>query len=99
MRDWNSWPVIEVDCCDVQSESEFWNRYLAATKPELGHLFGRNLHAYWDAVEWGGPGWPGDVHLRFLNCLSLAGFRNGDFLRFFRKYSSEMKHRRVELID
>ena len=68
--------VVTVDCSGITSPDELWQRYLDAATPELGHLFGRNLDAFWDAVEGGGPGWPGEVELVFLNSSELAPLRN-----------------------
>jgi RNAse (barnase) inhibitor barstar len=57
--------TIIVDCKGVRSEVDFWQRYLDAARPKDAQLFGRNLDAFWDAIEGGGPGWPGEVELIF----------------------------------
>jgi ribonuclease inhibitor len=43
-------------------------------------MFGRNLDAFWDAVERGGPGWPGKVRLIFRDSAHLEplGTRGSD---------------------
>jgi ribonuclease inhibitor len=63
--------TILVDCSGVRSAEEFWQRYLDAAKPEGAAFFGRNLDAFWDAVESGGPGWPGEARLVFANTTNL----------------------------
>lgn len=62
---------VIVDCSDLTSLDEFWQRYVDAAKPEGASLFGRNLDAFWDAVEGGGPGWPGEVTLIFTHSEHL----------------------------
>lgn len=63
---------IVIDCANVTSADGFWQLYLEAANPTSADKFGRNLDAFWDAVERGGPGWPGEVRLVFINCASLA---------------------------
>jgi RNAse (barnase) inhibitor barstar len=72
--------TIVVDCAAVHSEGDLWAAYLDAAKPEGAELFGRNLDAFWDAVSAGGPGWPGECELRFVNTHTLAPLRGGGFL-------------------
>lgn len=67
--------TISIDCSGVTTEEEFWRRYLDAVQPEGAHLFGRNLDAFWDAIELGGPGRPGDVALVFSNTGGLRKLR------------------------
>jgi len=81
--------VITVDCDGVASEAEFWDRYVRATDPSGAGLFGRNLDAFWDAVDGGGPGWPGDVALVFKNVASVAVFREGRFLAALEEIAAE----------
>jgi ribonuclease inhibitor len=64
--------AILIDCEGATSASDFWQRYVDAAKPQGADLFGRNLDAFWDAIEHGGPGWPGDVKLVFINSAALA---------------------------
>ncbi|WP_418136699.1 barstar family protein [Agrobacterium sp. El2ro-1b] len=70
---------IHIDCSDVSSTEEFWQRYVDTVEPRDSGLFGRNLDAFWDAVEGGGPGYPGEVSLVFMNSAHLSGLktRNG----------------------
>jgi len=81
--------TITVECEGVASEAEFWHRYVEATNPLSKEYFGRNLDAFWDAVEGGGPGWPGDVALIFKNAVSLAPLRDGRFLAALKEIASE----------
>lgn len=60
-------------------EFEFWQRYLDVTKAEGAEYFGRNFAALWDAVDGGGPGYPGECELRFVNTSFIRSWRNGDF--------------------
>ena len=62
---------VVIDCKGVTSAAEFWQLYLDTAKPSDGKLFGRNLDAFWDAVEFGGPGWPGNVELVFTHSSQL----------------------------
>ena len=70
--------AITVDCANLESEAAFWHAYLEATKPEGAGYFGRNLDAFWDALN-GGPGWPGECEIKFTNTNRLRSFRNGAF--------------------
>ncbi len=69
-----------VDCSRVNSESEFWQAYLLETQPKGADNFGRNLDAFWDALN-GGPGWPGDCTLVFRNMAVVKEFRHCQFYR------------------
>lgn len=78
---------IIVDCRGVQSEADFWSVYIRATEPEGVEYFGRNLDAFWDGLH-GGPGWPGQCELRFVNTESLQDLRNGQFVEALRDIAS-----------
>ncbi|WP_331990129.1 barstar family protein [Chitinimonas sp.] len=67
-----------IDCVHITDESAFWQAYLAATNPEGAGYFGRNLDAFWDALN-GGPGWPGECQLKFVNTASLKVLNEGRF--------------------
>jgi RNAse (barnase) inhibitor barstar len=67
-----------IDCSQLQDEGAFWHAYLAATNPEGTGHFGRNLDAFWDALH-GGPGWPGECTLHFINTATIKRFRDGRF--------------------
>ena len=73
-----------IDCRGVASEAEFWARYVEAVQPEGAERFGRSLDAFWQAVEWGGPGWPGKCVLHFANTHELRGLDDGAFLERLR---------------
>jgi ribonuclease inhibitor len=70
---------ITVDCAPVQTEADFWRVYVATVKPEGARYFGRNLDAFRDAILGGGPGWPGECVLRFVNTAQLKTFGDGRF--------------------
>jgi len=57
--------TIYIDCAGVKSAADFWQRYIDTARPADADLFGRNLDAFWDAIEAAGPGWPGEVKLVF----------------------------------
>ncbi|MDG5975855.1 hypothetical protein H010_11364 [Hydrogenophaga taeniospiralis CCUG 15921] len=78
---------IVVDCSAVHSEVDFWSAYVRATEPEGAGYFGRNLDAFWDGLN-GGPGWPGECQLRFINTAPLRSFRGGLFLEALRDIAS-----------
>ncbi|HYE42653.1 MAG TPA: barstar family protein [Caulobacteraceae bacterium] len=80
MVDQSAQPAIHVvDCRDVLTAEQFWSRYLEVVRPSRGDMFGRNLDAFWDAVERGGPGAP-DAPVRFVNLAAVSKIRGGDFL-------------------
>ena len=66
---------ITIDCADIISPDQLWQRYIDAAKPEGASIFGRNLDAFWDAIEGGGPGWPGKVTLIFAHSHHLSTLR------------------------
>jgi RNAse (barnase) inhibitor barstar len=80
--------VIEINCAGIKSEAELWQRYLDAAKPEHGEGFGRNLDAFWDVVEGGGPGWPGDATLVFRGSAFLASL-GPQFFDAFREIAKD----------
>lgn len=88
-------PRITIDCSNVGSEEEFWRLYLDSVDAQDSHLFGRNLHAFWDALDGGGPGWPGDVDLHFTNAKSLAPLLGGTFLTILKRQASNLSSARV----
>jgi hypothetical protein len=59
--------TIRIDCLGVRPADELWQRYIDAANPDGADLFGRNLDAFWDAIEGGGPGSPSDAKLVFTN--------------------------------
>jgi RNAse (barnase) inhibitor barstar len=88
--------TVIVDCAGVRSETEFWERYLRLTDAEGAGYFGRNLDAFWDALN-GGPGWPGECELLFTNAACLAEFRDGRFLEGLQRIADESDLVRVVL--
>jgi ribonuclease inhibitor len=92
--------TIHIDCADVRSQSELWQRYIDAANPEGAAHFGRNLDAFWDAVERGGPRWPGPAKLVFTGSAELSGLRlagGGSFLDALRKIAGDATETQIEL--
>ncbi|WP_084513716.1 barstar family protein [Azovibrio restrictus] len=81
---------IVIDCGSVQSEADFWSAYVRTAEPEGAGHFGRNLDAFWDGLN-GGPGWPGECRLLFINTSPLHAFRGGKFLEVLRDIASRSK--------
>ncbi|MDQ0250946.1 ribonuclease inhibitor [Sphingomonas kyeonggiensis] len=94
---------VVIDCSGIGSTEEFWQRYLDAAKPEGAAMFGRNLDAFWDAIESGGPGWPGEVSLVFRHSAQLSGLRTsgGDasFLDALKTIADEATVVSVKFVD
>lgn len=61
---------ITIDCRTVKSGDDFWAAYVAAV-PDGAHGFGRDLDALWDALDGGGPGWPGECTVRLQHFAAL----------------------------
>lgn len=80
-----------IDCRDVKCEDDFWKAYLVEVNPGGAQQFGRNLHAFWDAVSAGGPGWPGECTLRFINTEALALSDKAGFLLGLSRIAAESK--------
>lgn len=92
--------VIYVECAGVQSEREFWKRYLDALKLEGADLFGCNLDALWDALEGGGPGWPGEVKIVLNNSAQLSKLEKkagGSFLYRLSQVVNRLQHEQIVL--
>lgn len=85
-----------IDCAAVTDEDGFWLAYLSATNPEGAGYFGRNLDAFWDALH-GGPGWPGECNLCFINISSISHFREGQFYSALQQIATDSKHVRIRL--
>jgi RNAse (barnase) inhibitor barstar len=84
---------VVIDCFGIGSTEEFWQRYVDAARPEGASVFGRNLDAFWDAIEGGGPGWPGEVTLVFMHSDQLRDLRtsnnNASFLDALKTIADE----------
>lgn len=92
--------TINIDCAGVRSPDELWGRYLDAARPAGGEHFGRNLDAFWDAIEGGGPGWPGQVVLAFQHTEALSDLRTSagtSFLDGLRQIAEQATRIRVQL--
>ncbi|HEV7283991.1 MAG TPA: barstar family protein [Kaistia sp.] len=94
---------VVVDCSGIESTEEFWQRYLDVAKAEGVAMFGRNLDAFWDAIEGGGPGWPGTVSLVFTHSAQLSGLRtrggNASFLDALKTVASQASAVSIKFVD
>lgn len=91
--------TIIIDCDGVKSGAEVWLRFIDAAQPQGASLFGCNLDAFWDAIEHGGPGWPGEAKLVFSNSSQLAALevRNGSsLLDGLCRIADEATHAQIE---
>jgi len=77
----------------LHSTDEFWQRYLTAAQPDGAAFFGRNLDAFWDAVEGGGPGWP-NAKLIIKNTADLEPA----FLDKLRRIANDATQTEIELL-
>lgn len=70
-----------IDCKRVDSEADFWISYIATVKPDGSEFFGKNLDAFWDALNAGGPGFPGEgvQIIKIVNSDRLKKLRDGIF--------------------
>ena len=69
---------VVVDCRGVTSAEELWRRYVETGQIRDPAMFGRNLDAFWDTVESGGPGCPMAATVTFLHSEELADLRTSD---------------------
>lgn len=93
--------TIHIDCRGVTSPEGLWQRYLDAVAPEGAELFGRSLDAFWDAVQAGGPGWPGGARLVFTYSDALLPLKladGGSFLDALRGIAAESTATQIELV-
>jgi len=86
--------TITIDCSDVSAEAEFWARYLSATGAEGAIHFGRNLNAFWDALN-GGPGWPGECEVRISNTRAMSFTDADKFIGALRVLANRSAHVKV----
>lgn len=81
---------------------DLWERYVEAAQPDGARHFGRNLHAFWDAISGGGPGWPGDdVELVFRNSESLAALTSGSgpsYLDLMQRFARDLHAVKITLL-
>jgi len=79
---------VTVNCEGISSEHEFWGRYLEVVQPDGAGYFGCNLDAFNDALA-GGPGWPGEQAVRFVNTACLRSLRQGSFFQSLVEITSQ----------
>ncbi len=92
--------TVYIECDGAKSAADVWQCYLDATQSDEAAMFGRNLDAFWDAIERGGPGWPGDAVLVFKGSSRLAEFDAGsglNLLQALRWVADEATQTRIEL--
>ncbi|QPA29003.1 barstar family protein [Brucella anthropi] len=85
-------PIYEIDCARIEKPDDLWRRYLSAVPAQDPESFGYTLDSFWDAVQWQGPGWPGECELVFRNSEALGKLktRGGKpFLEAFKRLVSE----------
>jgi ribonuclease inhibitor len=90
-------PRFLINCRDVGTVNEFWQRYVDVTRPREADSFGRNLDAFWDALA-GGPGCPGKCELVFRNSEGLASLTTNagaSFLQALREIATAPNKVRV----
>jgi hypothetical protein len=86
-----------IDCGSVLSEMELWEKYVDVTRPEGVEHFGYSLDAFNDAITGGGPGWPGECEIYFINTARVRQFRNGAFHAALERIASDSTSARVHL--
>lgn len=93
-------PVYEIDCTGIKSPNELWQRYLDIVPVLDPESFGYTLDSFWDGVQWGGPGWPGECELVFRNVEALSGLRTlggKPFLEAFRQLVADTDRVKIRL--
>jgi ribonuclease inhibitor len=92
--------TINIDCHGAKSAAEVWQRYVDAAAPDGAAMFGRNLDAFWDAIEHSGPGWPRDAKLVFEHSVELAAIQSASgssLLDELRIIANEATQTQIEL--
>ena len=93
-------PIYEIDCTGIESADELWQRYLSTVPALYPESFGYTLDSFWDAVQWQGPGWPGECELIFRNVEALSKLKTlggKPFLEAFRRLVSETDRITIKL--
>jgi len=83
--------TVDVDCTGVTTEEAFWDRYVYIVKPHGAEFFGRNLDAFWDAIDGGGPGFPEQDVVRFINTDDLKRIKGGSFYKTLCELAKESR--------
>lgn len=93
-------PVYEIDCSGMQSSNELWQRYLDTVPVLDPESFGYTLDSFWDGVQWGGPGSPGECVLVFKNAEALSALKTlsgKPFLEAFRQLVADTDRVKIRL--
>lgn len=93
----NAIPVYVFDGLAFSCGADFWRAYLSVVRPEAGAGFGCNLDAFRDALLGGGPGWPGERELCWINTENLRSWRQGRFLAGLQALASDSRAIRLIL--
>ena len=88
---------ITINCQGIQTEAEFWTRYINAAKPDGAEYFGRNTAAFRDAIAAGGPGWPGECRIRIVNSVILQPLSGGAFLKRLEEIANMSKDIQISI--
>jgi hypothetical protein len=69
--------TYQIDCSNIHSETEFWQRYLEITNPNDSRLFACNIEAFEAALKsQNAPGYPGQCVIRFINSSQMKTWAN-----------------------
>jgi len=93
-------PVYEIDCTGIKSPNELWQRYLDTVPVREPASFGYTLDSFWDGVQWGCPGWPGECEVVFRNVSALSELKtlsNKPFLEAFRQLVEDTDRVKIRL--
>lgn len=81
-----------IDVIDVNTACGFWDKYLEVVKPDGARYFGKNLDAFWDALDGGGPGFPcsDESLIRIVNSVSLKSINEGTLFDGLKSISNRL---------
>jgi len=86
-----------IDCSTVTREMELWEKYIEVTQPEGVEFFGYGLDAFNDAITGGGPGWPGECEIYFMNTARIQKFRDGEFYKSLERIAAASTNARIHM--
>lgn len=87
-------PVITINCRNITTEPALWSRYLQLTDADGAEYFGCNLDAFSDALH-GGPGWPGECSLHFIETETIQLWQQGHFYQLLKSIAQRSAMIRV----